>query len=46
MWYGRVTPHQIDAIVRDTIIGGKVIPPLLRGGLNLSRPGCKSLNDW
>ena len=46
VWYGRVTPHQVDAIVRDTIIGGKVLPPLLRGGLNLARPESKTLNDW
>ncbi|EJF61143.1 hypothetical protein DICSQDRAFT_61143 [Dichomitus squalens LYAD-421 SS1] len=46
VWYGRVTPHEVDAIVRETIIGGKVLPPLLRGGMNLSQPGRKSLNDW
>ncbi|KAI9066756.1 hypothetical protein FKP32DRAFT_1673600 [Trametes sanguinea] len=46
VWYGRVTPHEVDAIVRETIIGGKILPPLLRGGLNLSYPGHKSLNDW
>ncbi|GJE84120.1 sucrase ferredoxin [Phanerochaete sordida] len=46
VWYGRVTPHHCEAIVRDTIVGGKVLPPLLRGGLNLSRPGRTSLNDW
>jgi len=46
VWYGRVTPHEVDAIVKETIIGGKILPPLLRGGLNLSRPGHKSLHDW
>lgn len=46
VWYGRVTPHDVESIVENTIIGGLVLPPLLRGGLNLSRPGCKSLNDW
>lgn len=46
VWYGRVTPHHCEAIVRDTIVGGKVLPPLLRGGLNLARPGRASLNDW
>ncbi|KAI0347182.1 hypothetical protein BDW22DRAFT_1367554 [Trametopsis cervina] len=49
IWYGRVTPHNVDAIVRDTILGGKVIPELLRGGLNLARPeesSRKTLNDW
>ncbi|KAF9449893.1 hypothetical protein P691DRAFT_666473 [Macrolepiota fuliginosa MF-IS2] len=46
VWYGRVTPHDVESIIVNTIIGGLVLPPLLRGGLNLSRPGCKSLNDW
>ncbi|KXN87889.1 Altered inheritance of mitochondria protein 32 [Leucoagaricus sp. SymC.cos] len=46
VWYGRVTPHDVESIVENTIIDGLVLPPLLRGGLNLSRPGCKSLNDW
>ncbi|KAI0638074.1 Sucrase/ferredoxin-like-domain-containing protein [Trametes polyzona] len=46
VWYGRVTPHEVDAIVKETIIGGRILPPLLRGGLNLCYPGHKSLNDW
>ncbi|TDL29416.1 Sucraseferredoxin-like protein [Rickenella mellea] len=46
IWYGRVTPHEVDAIVKSTIIDGKVFPALLRGGLDISRPGCQSLNDW
>ena len=46
VWYGRVTPHEVDAIVRETVVGGKVLPALLRGGLNLCRAGRESLNDW
>ncbi|KAF5333400.1 hypothetical protein D9611_002199 [Ephemerocybe angulata] len=46
VWYGRVTPHDVDSIVENTIIKGLVLPPLLRGGMNLSKPNCKSLNDW
>ncbi|KAJ7170251.1 Sucrase/ferredoxin-like-domain-containing protein [Mycena crocata] len=46
VWYGRVTPHEIDNIVENTIVGGLVLPPLLRGGLNLSKPGCKTLHEW
>ncbi|KAI0375533.1 hypothetical protein BV20DRAFT_1040173 [Pilatotrama ljubarskyi] len=46
VWYGRVTPHEVDSIVKETIIGGRILPPLLRGGLNLCYPGHKSLNDW
>ncbi|KAG6880074.1 hypothetical protein C0992_006886 [Termitomyces sp. T32_za158] len=46
VWYGRVSPHEVESIVVNTIIQGRVLAPLLRGGLNISRPGCKSLNDW
>jgi Sucrase/ferredoxin-like len=46
VWYGRVSPHEVDSIVINTIIHGLVLPPLLRGGLNISRPKCKTLNDW
>ncbi|KAG6333507.1 hypothetical protein ID866_5583 [Astraeus odoratus] len=46
VWYGRVTPHHVKAIVKNTIIGGRVLPPILRGGLNLARAGCKTLHDW
>ncbi|KAJ3500059.1 hypothetical protein NLJ89_g9958 [Agrocybe chaxingu] len=46
IWYGRVTPHDVDSVVVNTIIDGLVLPPLLRGGVNLSRPSCKTLNDW
>ncbi|KDR83365.1 hypothetical protein GALMADRAFT_235463 [Galerina marginata CBS 339.88] len=46
IWYGRVTPHDVDSIVINTIVNGLVLPPLLRGGLNLSRPNCQTLNDW
>lgn len=46
IWYGRVTPHDVDSIVTNTIINGLILPPLLRGGLNLTRPNCQSLNDW
>ncbi|PIL37050.1 hypothetical protein GSI_00742 [Ganoderma sinense ZZ0214-1] len=46
VWYGRVTPHEVDAIVKETIIGGRILTQLLRGGMNLSRPGRNNLNDW
>ena len=36
----------VDAIVKETIIGGRILPALLRGGMNLCNPGRKSLNDW
>jgi len=46
VWYGRVTPHEVEAIVEQTVVHGKIIPSLFRGGLNVSRPGCLSLYDW
>ncbi|KAH0839698.1 Sucrase/ferredoxin-like-domain-containing protein [Lanmaoa asiatica] len=46
VWYGRVTPHDVESIVKNTIINGQVLPPILRGGMNLARPGCKALLDW
>jgi len=46
IWYGRVTTHHVEHIVRETIIGGQVFPELLRGGVNLGRRGSKSLLDW
>ncbi|THH15386.1 hypothetical protein EW146_g5082 [Bondarzewia mesenterica] len=46
VWYGRVSTHAVNSIVQNTILGGRILPPLLRGGVNLSRPDCKRLNDW
>jgi len=46
VWYGRVTPHEVESIVLNTIIGGKVLPSLFRGGSNVARPGCGNLHDW
>ncbi|KAJ7638602.1 Sucrase/ferredoxin-like-domain-containing protein [Roridomyces roridus] len=46
VWYGRVTTHEVESIVVSTLEGGLVLPPLLRGGLDLSRPGCPTLHDW
>ncbi|KAJ7202988.1 Sucrase/ferredoxin-like-domain-containing protein [Mycena haematopus] len=46
VWYGRITPHEVDSVVENTIEGGMILPALLRGGLNLSRPGCETLHDW
>jgi (2Fe-2S) ferredoxin len=46
IWYGRVSPHEVESIVTNTLEEGMILPALLRGGVNISRPGCKSLNDW
>ncbi|KAG8218417.1 Sucrase/ferredoxin-like-domain-containing protein [Butyriboletus roseoflavus] len=46
VWYGRITPHDVESIVKNTIINGQVLPTILRGGMNLARPGCETLHDW
>ncbi|KAF9076404.1 Sucrase/ferredoxin-like-domain-containing protein [Rhodocollybia butyracea] len=46
VWYGRVSTHEVETIVSKTLEEGLILPPLLRGGVNISRPGCKSLHDW
>ncbi|QRV87900.1 altered inheritance of mitochondria protein 32 [Ceratobasidium sp. AG-Ba] len=44
VWYGRVSPHEVQSVVESTIIGGKVLPGLLRGG-TFKRDG-RPLMDW
>lgn len=46
IYYGRVTPHDVPAVVKSTILEGKVLPELLRGGMNVTRPDGKTLLDW
>ncbi|BGP21209.1 sucrase/ferredoxin-like family protein [Rhodotorula toruloides] len=47
IWYGRVTPPDVAAIVDRTIIHGKVIPELLRGGLGLAgKTGPRGVLEW
>ncbi|KZT62952.1 hypothetical protein CALCODRAFT_425606 [Calocera cornea HHB12733] len=47
VWYGRVTPHEVASIVKNTIADGKVLPKLMRGGMNLSRKcGKRTLLEW
>jgi len=33
IWYGRVEPKHIEGIVKETILGGRVIEDLFRGGI-------------
>ncbi|KAG1892706.1 Sucrase/ferredoxin-like-domain-containing protein [Suillus subluteus] len=46
VWYGRVTPHEVESIVKHTIIDGQVLPTILRGGVDLPCRGKKTLYDW
>jgi (2Fe-2S) ferredoxin len=44
IWYGRVSPHEVPAVVKHTIMEGKVLPEILRGGINMSREQGHSLD--
>lgn len=33
IWYGRVGPEHVEGIVKETVVGGKVIKELFRGGI-------------
>jgi (2Fe-2S) ferredoxin len=46
VWYGRVTPHEVESIVMHTIINGQVLPTILRGGMDLAGRGKMTLYDW
>ena len=45
VWYGRVRDGDCKAIVHETLLGGRVIPELLRGGTGLGGRG-KSVLAW
>ena len=34
IWYGRVEPFIVSDIVRETIVGGIILGPLFRGGID------------
>ena len=46
IWYARVSPHEVSAIVQHTILEGKVLPQLLRAGMNIVRKEGQTLLDW
>lgn len=33
VWYGRVGPEQVEGVVEETLVRGRVITELLRGGV-------------
>lgn len=37
IWYGRVEPGHVEGIIEKTVLGGKVIKELFRGGIGDSR---------
>ncbi|KAH7103368.1 Sucraseferredoxin-like protein [Auriculariales sp. MPI-PUGE-AT-0066] len=46
VWYARVSPHEVHAIVQHTILSGRILPQLLRAGMNVVRKEGKTLADW
>lgn len=38
LYYGRVSPQEIPAVVKETILGGKILSGLLRSAGNAVRP--------
>ncbi|KAK4050373.1 hypothetical protein OIV83_003442 [Microbotryomycetes sp. JL201] len=47
VWYGRVTPKDVGPIVEATILKGKIIPELLRGGMGLAgKQGPGGVLSW
>lgn len=38
LYYGRVSPHEIPSVVRETLLKGKILAGLLRSGGNVYRP--------
>ncbi len=34
IWYGRVEPKHVEGIIKETVLGGRVIHDLFRGGVN------------
>ncbi len=39
LYYGRVSPHEVERLVEETILGGKVLAGLLRAGGNVVKEG-------
>ncbi len=33
IWYGRVEPRHVEGIVSETVVGGRVVEELFRGGI-------------
>lgn len=44
VWYGRVRQEDCEPIIKETLLKGKVITELLRGGLGIA--GRDSVLDW
>lgn len=41
-----MTTHNVESVIEETVIGGKVIPELLRGGIDLGNRVSGSVMEW
>jgi (2Fe-2S) ferredoxin len=39
IWYGRVEPRHVEGILRETVLGGRVIKELVRGVVDFNGTG-------
>ena len=46
VWYARVKEQDADVIVRETLVKGRVVRDLLRGGLGIAGRDGGSILDW
>lgn len=37
VWYGRVAPEHVEGIIKETILGGRIIEDMFRGGIDRER---------
>lgn len=37
IWYGRVEPRHVEGLVQETVLGGRVVADLFRGGIDVQR---------
>lgn len=37
IWYGRIEPNHVEGIIKETILGGKVVADKFRGGIDSQR---------
>jgi hypothetical protein len=35
IWYGRVGPEEVEGVVGETVVGGRVVGDLFRGGVGI-----------
>lgn len=43
IWYGRVMPENVEGIVKETVVGGRVVADIFRGGVKVGEEGTEIL---